>query len=96
MPLLSTKDDTTKVVVVQVPMKSVVNHQITKIMEKSYIREGYNQLLQSRHQSEPELILYWKNTADGTATKADYSLLHCRFFHDFFQNFEYSPASAVS
>ena len=37
-------DDKTKVGVVQVPMKSVVNHQITKIMEKPYVRERINDL----------------------------------------------------
>ena len=58
-------DDKTKVGVVQVPMKSVVNHQITKIMEKPYILFCIGKI---------------QNIADGTKTEADHSLLHCRFF----------------
>ena len=73
-------DSTTKVGVVQAPMQNVVNIQITKILEKPYILFCIGKI---------------QNIADGTKTEADHSLLHCRFFKNFFQNIEYSPASAV-
>ena len=63
-------DSTTKVGVVQVPMQNVVDHQITKIMEKPYVRERYNDLLKSGRQFK--LIMYGKYGADGTNTDADY------------------------
>ena len=63
-------DDKTKVGVVQVPMKSVVNHQITKIMEKPYVRERINDLNKSGRQFK--LVFYGKYGADGTNTDADY------------------------
>ena len=61
---------TTKVGVVQVPMQSAVNHQLTKIMEKPYVRERYNDLLKSGRQFK--LTMYGKYGADGTTTDADY------------------------
>ena len=58
-------DSTTKVGVVHVPMQNVVNHKVTKIMEKPYILFCIGKI---------------QNIADGTKTEADHSLLHCRFF----------------
>ena len=63
-------DSKTKVGVIQVPMQSAVNHQITKIMEKPYVRERYNDLLKSGRQFK--LTMYGKYGADGTTTDADY------------------------
>ena len=63
-------DSKTKVGVVQVPMQSAVNHQLTKIMEKPYVRERYNDLLKSGRQFK--LTMYGKYGADGTTTDADY------------------------
>ena len=54
---------TTKVGVV--PIQNVVNHPITKIMEKPYFLFCTVRI---------------QNIADGTKTEADHSLLHCRFF----------------
>ena len=65
----------------QIPKQNVVNHPITKIMEKPDILFCIGKI---------------QNIADGTKTEADHSLLHCRIFKNFFQNIEYSPASAVS
>ena len=56
--------DDTKVGEVSVPLQSVVDHQISKIMEKPYVRDRYDELLKSGRQFD--LKMYGKYGADGT------------------------------
>ena len=63
-------DDKTTVGVIQVPLQNVVDHQISKIIEKPDVREKYDELVQSGRQFE--LLMYGKYGADGTPTNADY------------------------
>ena len=63
-------DKTTTVGVIQVPLQNVIDHQISKIIEKPDVREKYDQLVQSGRQFE--LVMYGKYGADGTPTNADF------------------------